>query len=559
MKNLSIAAFSLSLVVLGSPLRAGEPVTPPTPPKPTPPPTINPPVTPNPNPVPTKPATTAAPSITVTPKPPANPGEEMLMLLTAMRDGDAAKRDAAAKVLVTKGAMAYRSMNQFLNAPNAELVKCAKDVKTQIEQRGMQLFQEANAIQGKALTGELTIPKLEEVRKAWIGVATYVGQPELRQNASQAVQSIQTLMGQLEDSNKTIVKKEADLKATPPPGPVARAAIYLELSQAYTNIRRFDDALKAAQNAFESGGRDCRLAPAALKLQAEMLAQKGDFDSVEKVCKKLIAEYGEALETRSAYASLTDVFIEHKKWDDAVDNVKKFIAACPLEDEAQEAADKLVDAMMDKERDYLRAFGFSTWIKQRLPKSRVRPEILKNIACCSEYIVKDLPQADTAYRALVTEYADLVTAKEMEAVLKRVKAKIDGTFPKEPKIGDDGPAGALAQFLAAVRTRDAKKLGASVLEAEAIETAGKLTCEECELIRSVSFADFIIKKTTIDGDKANFEIDYYDAASDTAKSITQKATQEKGAWKIQWTEPDEQLAPPKPLGPKPPVSGQPTK
>ena len=322
------------------------------------------------------------------------------------------------------------------------------------------------------------------------------------------------------------------MKATPAPGPVVKASLQLARAQAFVNLQRFDEALKAAEEAFTAGGRNCRFAPAALKTQAEMLSHKSDFDGVEKICNKLIAEYGESLEARFAYGTLADVLMERKRWDEAVEAVEKFVAACPLEDEAQDAADKLVDALMDKERDYPRAYGFSASIKQRLPVSRVRPEVLKILGNCSEYALKDYAKAEAAYKMLAEDYADIVKPAEVEAVLQRIKAKAAGTFPKEPKVGDEGPPGALAQFLAAARSRDAKKLGDSVPAAESSETAGKLTCEECELIHTVTFGDFIVKKSNVEGDKAELTIDYYDPASSAPHAIVLKALLEKGLGKF---------------------------
>ncbi len=144
---------------------------------------------------------------TMAPKFTANPNNEMLMLLLDMQNGDAAKRDAAGKALVAKGAPAYRSMNQFLTSQDADLVKRAKDIRTQIEQKGMALFQDANVVQGKALAGPLNAAALEDVRKSWVTAGSYAPQPELRQNATQAIQSIQMMMSQLEEATKEIAAR----------------------------------------------------------------------------------------------------------------------------------------------------------------------------------------------------------------------------------------------------------------------------------------------------------------------------------------------------------------
>ncbi len=525
--RLFILAFCVPLLLVGFDIAAGE-------------------ANPTPQVVPV-PITVPAPNGTTPPKPTVaintSAGVEMLALITDLETGDAAKRDATVKTLVTKGAHAYRSMVQLLNAKDADVAGRAKDVRSKIEKRAMELFHETDVLQGKALSGARNPAALEDVRKAWIAVAQYVPQPELRQQAVQSIQTMQMLMDQTAQFNKDVEAKDAELAAKPAPAGIQRAAIQLARAQAFTNLQRYDDAQKAAQDAFEAGGRDCRLASAALKTQIEMMVQKADYDGMEKISKKIIAEYGESLEARYAYGALSEVLMERKRWDEAVDNVKKFVAACPLDEEPQEIADKLLDTLMDKERDYPRAYGLSTWIKQRLPASRVRLEVVKILGECSEYALKDFAKAEIAYKTLATDYPDVIAAPEISAALKRIRAKIAGTFPKEPMLGDEGPAGALGQFIAAVRLRDGKKLGESVPANEAIEAAGKLTCEECELIRVLTFGDFIVKKVNIDGEKAEIDIEYYDSASSAPKAIKEKAILEKGAWKIQWTDPDEQLNP----------------
>ena len=198
MKTTLISALCFATILTGSNAKAGEanpPVpTPPTPnttsPNPVKPPVVT--VTPG-QPVQGAPNGSVGVGV-MAPKANGNPNNEMLMLLLDMQNGDAAKRDAAGKTLVTKGAPAYRSMAQFLSSQDADLVKRAKDIRAQIEQRGLQLFQDANAVQGKVLSGPLSSTTLEEVRKAWLAAGQFAAQPELRQNATQAIQSVQMMI-----------------------------------------------------------------------------------------------------------------------------------------------------------------------------------------------------------------------------------------------------------------------------------------------------------------------------------------------------------------------------
>jgi len=81
----------------------------------------------------------------------------------------------------------------------------------------------------------------------------------------------------------------------------------------------------------------------------------------------------------------------------------------------------------------------------------------------------------------------VVKPDEVDAQLKRVKAKAEGKFPKEPKSGDEGPAGALGQFLPRAH-KDGKLLAAVVPEAEAKEAPEKLTGEDGELVNVATFA-----------------------------------------------------------------------
>ncbi len=551
MNSILARIFCAATLAFSAGIFAGEPVTPqpPTPP-------VTPPDKEKPAAEKEKPAAqkTNPPPIPFVSSPPraAVAPNEILTMMTDLLNGDAAKRDAAGKGLVGKGAAAWRSLAPYVSHNDADIAKRAKDIRKQIEDHARQLFEDCVTLQGKMTSGPLTSASLDEVRKAWIVVFNYAPQPEIRQNAQQAVQQIQGTMGQVEESIKLLKEKEAELAAVPPPIPLARSAIHFARAQAFGNLHQYDEALKAAAEAFEAGGKESRLAPSVLKLQAELFAAKQDNVQLEAVCKKITSDYGESLEAQFALGTLVDVYTELKRWDEAVEAVKNFVKACPLDSEAQSAADNLLDTLMEKQRDYPRAYGFSSWLKGHLHASRIRPEVLKVLGACAEYPNKDYATAEAAYKMLITQYADVVQPAEVEAVLKRVKDRKEGRFPKEPKPTDEGGPGVLAQFLAAVRERDAKKLAATVPAAQAEEIVAGLTGEDSDLVRNVTFGDFIVKKVEMEGDKAVMAIDYYDMTTYTPHGIVEKAVKEKDGWKLLWSEPEEQINPtPVPQGPQP--------
>lgn len=510
------------------------------------------------------------PPDTTTPKPPTPPNPppprhvvagvagELNLLLTDLLNGDAAKRDAAGKGLVAKGAPAHRTLGNLINNADADVAKRAKDIRDQIEKRGIQLYQDASLLQANLQKAPLTAAALDEVRKAWIVVGTYAPQNEVRQAAVQAAQVLKSQQDAVEAANRTVVDNDALLAAAPPPSALIRASLHMARVEAFATLQRFDDALKAAQDAYDAGGKDCRLAPAALRAQLELQQRKLDNAKVEALCKKIIADYADSLEARFAYGVLadSDLYVESKRYDEAVEAVKNFINVCPLEEEAQDAAEKLLGQLMDKERDYPRVYGFSGWLKGRLPASRIKPDVLLSLAYCSEFAVKDYAKAEAVYKALAAQYADTdeVKAVKIDAMLARAKARGEGKLPKEPKSADEGPAGVLAQFLAAVRAKDAKGLATLLPESEAAKAADLLTGEESELVANVTFADYVIKSVKAEENKADLTIDYYDKAGNAPHPIAQRAIKEKDAWKIQWDDPEAQVHP-APKKPKVEVKG----
>lgn len=513
--------LTLAILIFVSALQAGE-ATPPAPP----------PVVP-------------APQIKAQPQP-VNPYAELTPLLADLQTGDEAKRAEAVKKFIEKGSLSYRLLAGLAANPDAAVSQRAKDVRTQIEKRAMQLMQEAGALQSKLQNEPLTPANVDAVIKAWNAAGAYAPQPVFRQQAVQAEQMLRSQQNEMETANKSLAESDAKLAAKPAPSGVPLSALQLERAQAFSALQRFDDAFKAAQAVTEANGKSGRHTPAGLKIMLEISQRKLDYAAVEMLCKKIIAEQSDSLEAAFALGALADFYTERKRWDEAVAAAKNYMTLCPLDDAAQDSAYGLLDKLMDSEHDYPRAYGLSSWLHTRLPASRMKPEILKVLAGCSEYALKDYVKAAEAYKALGEIYADIVAPADMENALKRVKLKLEGKFPKEPAPGDDNPSAALAKFLAAVRARDGKALSAIVPAASAQASVEALAAEGSELVPTATFADFVVHAVTLDGDKADIAIDYYEASASTPKTISEKAIKENGAWKIQWQDPDTQLNPPAP-------------
>lgn len=493
---------------------------------------------------PPKPVTPTAPVITATPVPLAqNPYAALTPALQALQGADEAKRVEAAKIFVEKGGVGHRLLGNLAASPDAATAQRAKDIRAQIEKRATEMLQAAEAEQLKLQNIPLTPVNIEAVRALWAAAAAYAPQPEYRQQAQQYEQMMKMQVNEVEEANKALAANEAKLAAKPAPSPLAVSTIELERAQSYVTLQRFDDATKSAQASAEAGGKDGRHTPSAIRIQLELAQRKSDHPAIEALCKKLLADHGEALEAALAYGALIDIYSELKRWDEAVATAKNYMTVSPIDESAQDSAFALMDRLMDVEHDYPRAYGLSGWLKTKLPPSRIKPEVLKVLGGCSEYALKDYAKAEAAYKTLAEQFGDVVQVADMENAIKRVKAKAEGKFPTEPKPGDDNPSAALAKFLAAVRARDAKAVSAAVPAALAKDAAEALTQEGSELVPTAMFADYIIKTVNADGDKAEIVIDYYDAASFTPKLLTQKALKENGAWKIQWQDPEAQITP----------------
>jgi hypothetical protein len=219
---------------------------------------------------------------------------------------------------------------------------------------------------------------------------------------------------------------------------------------------------------------------------------------------------------------------------------------------------------MEDEQDYKRVAPMAQWLFDTLPIDRMKPDVPKLLGGCYEYITRDYAKADKGYAFLRDQFADVVAAEDMNKAIDRVKAKAEGKFPKEPLESEPAPAGTLAQFLKAVRTRDAKAIAKLVPKDEVEDYVEVLTEGGDERVPTLAFADFIVKKVELNDkkDEATITIDWYEASENKPKTIEQTAVLEDGAWKIQWEDLDllgEEAAPagPQPLVVQPGAAPQP--
>jgi hypothetical protein len=206
----------------------------------------------------------------------------------------------------------------------------------------------------------------------------------------------------------------------------------------------------------------------------------------------------------------------------------------------------LLETLMNEAREYVRVAPVAEWLMETLPPDRLKPEVLKYWGGCSEYIMRDYTKAAQAYAVLRDRFMDAVSVEDMNSAIARVKQKAEGKFPKEPAENAAGPEGAFARFLKAARTRDSKAVKALVAKDVVEDFVERLGDSSEELLPSLVFADFIVRKTDLnaDGNAAKLTIEHYDASSGKPKPLTEAAVQEDGQWKIRWEDPAEDDAPP---------------
>jgi tetratricopeptide (TPR) repeat protein len=468
------------------------------------------------------------------PTPPANVDWEKQ--LADFKSDDAEKQKAAEQVFLDAGSRGFNELSALQRSDNAALVKRANELREKINQKSVQLFNEVVGLKQKIDTEPLSVPALQELQKKWLGVASYASQNAIKQNCFQLAHQAQSQIQTVQQTNKELAELDEQLKKTPPEQKQHIASLNLTRATSLRTVQRVADAIAAAQEGLAAGGQTCRHSPALLRLLAELHLQKQDYKNAEPVCQQILKDHPRSLDVKFAHSSLIEISSATQRWDEALARAKEFLTAFPVDETAQESATSLLDTLKEN-HDYARVGPLADWLVQTLPIDRVDPEVARYAAAWSEYLLKDLVKAERLYQSLQLNYADVMPAEEVAGALVRVKAKAGGTFGKEPAEGDEGPAGALARFLKAIRTRDAKLLVTVVPKDEAKNYEELL--DSGEMIPPITFGDFILKEAKLEEDKNNatLTVDYFDAGCDKPTPLPQKAVKEDGQWKIRWSGP----------------------
>jgi len=541
MQRNSVTLSALCLLALAA--SSGEPVA--TPPVPPAPPPLAPPVPPV-QPAPLHPPIIAAQS----------PAAMFANNLTDLQGTDAAKQEAAKKALVDAGQRGHIAVAGLLKNPNPEIVKRAVDVQQEIDKRSQEKYRLAAQREYKMQDEELTVKSVEELRQLYLQAATYSSQNNFRKQGYEKYTGLQKVIQRVETSIKELAGVDQQIKAEAGMKGIKLAALESSRADHLNNLHRRDDAMKALERAILESGKGGRHVPAMLKLKVEIAHAMHKPELIEAACKTILQDYPRSLETKFAHSTLIDFYSNDDRWDEAITQLKAAFAAFPLDEEIQDSAYSMLETLMDEKQQYKHVATLSDWLMQVLPVDRLKPEVAKNMGGCAEYVLKDYAKAVKAYQFLRDTFPDMIEPKDVEPALKRVNAKIAGTFPKEPSETDPAPLGTLAQFLKALRTRDKKLTEAVVPKDELEEYSDRFDDGEDSVISACTFGDFIVKKVEGGEDAAKFIIDYYDASSEKPISITQTAIKEDGRWKIQWEEPEEEQSGPAPAPGVPNVSGK---
>ncbi|MFH0938993.1 MAG: hypothetical protein V1899_06910 [Planctomycetota bacterium] len=445
----------------------------------------------------------------------------------------AEKQVAAAQVFLESGSSGYNELGALLKHADADVVKRAAALREQINRRSMQLFSEMAGRRQKVDSEPLTASALQELHKGWLRVAAYAPQSSFKQNCFQQAVEAQQLAQTVEATNKELALLDEELKKLTNEQTVGRAATQLSRANALKMLQRDADAIGAAQATLDIGGKECRHAPAALKLLVELHLRRQDLKNAEVFSRRILQDHPRSLEVKFAHQSLMDLLVCGDRWDEAFQQVKSFIGAFPLDSDAQDQAYSLLESLMNAD-DYNRVAALTDWLMNILPMDRLTLDVPKYAGGCSEYVLKDQAKAARIYKLILDKFADVVSAADMNAALSRVQVKAEGKFPKEPVETDEGPAGALARLLKAVRDRDSKTL-ALVLSKDQAEQAEQLLAAE-NFISSITFADYIVKATKVaeDANHATLTLDHYTPSAALPESMEQTAVKEDGQWKIEW-------------------------
>lgn len=469
-------------------------------------------------------------------------------ILEDFQGSDTVRQQAAAKTIVDAGNSGYINVTALLKKNDEALSNRVKDVQRQIEQRSSEMYQAVCAKHVELLAKPLVAAPLEQLAIEWEHLFSYTPIPQLQRDAWQFANDMHRRSKNVETATQKLTDLDNELVKDPVPTGVLRSSLLINRAEMLMALQRHKDALVTTQDAITAGGKNGRLTPLALKIQAETHMRLNDTEHARGACNTIIADFPRSLEVHFAQQAILDSYIQERRWDDAFRQLKVYISVFPIDEDAQQAANGLLKVLMDDEHDYKHALELAEWMLASLPIERIAMDVPRCFGGCNEYVFKDYNKAERGYAMLRDNFADAVEINEIKAVIDRVKLKASGKFQKEPNISDEGPAGALAQFLKAVRTRDAKAIGELVLADKIKEFAARVANSNDALVASVTFADVIVKHVEMSSNKdsALLFVDVYPSASVEPKAMFEAAMIEDGKWRIRWKDIDEDLPAPDP-------------
>jgi tetratricopeptide (TPR) repeat protein len=466
---------------------------------------------------------------------PAAPVVDWPQMLKDFQGGDAAKQEAAAKVFFDSGSRGHSELAALLKHENKAIAKRAGELRDKIEQRSQEIYRQAMDLHNKIQMEPLSAENYKKLGDSWLAAAGYVTKSDFKQVCFQQVLESKKAAQRLEQNLKQLAQLDDMIKALKPEQAVERSAHLLSRAEMLNTLRRFPDAIKDTE-AVAAADNTKRFTPQALKLQATLRLQLQDTEKGFADCRRILQEFPRSTEVKAAHQLLIENLQAIPKLDEAIAQVKLFAEAFPLDEDAQSAVDGML-ASLAEEHDFARIASFTDWMQNTLPPSRLSADVFKYGGAAHEFVLKDYARAAQAYETLRDKYSDQIDAVHLIAALKRLKAKQDGVFPKEPVETDAGPAGALAKFLKSVRTRSVAGIKTLVPKADAEKFSQILEISGGEFVTNTIVASYIVKevKAAEGANEAQLILDYYNFDADQPEPVTQRAVKEDGVWKISWT------------------------
>lgn len=449
---------------------------------------------------------------------------------------------------INAGNCGYATVTTLLKKNDAELSRRVKDVQHQIEQRSNGMYEAVCGKHVQVLSQPLDSLALEQLAIEWEHFMAYTPAPQRQREAWQFANDMHRRSKSTDAATQKLAELDKQLAKQPEPAGVFRASILINRAEMLMTLQRNKDVLATTQDAITAGGKNGRMTPLALKIQAETQLRLNDTEHARAACNTILSGFPRSLEVHFAQQAILDSYIQERRWNDALQQVKVYLAAFPIDEDAQQAANGLLKVLMDDEHDYEHATELAEWMMSALPLERISMDVPRCFGGCNEYVFKDYNKAERGYAMLRDDFSDAIDINDIKTVIDRVKTKAGGMFPKEPAESDDGPAGALAHFLKAVRARDRKAIGELVPADLMKEFAGRIANVNDSLVPSVTFADVIVRNVEMSGNKdsALMFVDVYSSASTQPKAMFETAMVEDGKWRIRWKDIDEDLPAPDP-------------